>query len=95
MNDTPETHRFSARADVPSQALKAAFYAEFQRSLKQCIFHGFSVEECFGVIWEETLEHVRLEDTHQSQAYEDLISWARQCRHEIPPSASLSGVRAQ
>ena len=37
----------------------------------------FSVAECFGVIWMETLEVVRLDDEDQAELYEELITWAK------------------
>jgi hypothetical protein len=38
----------------------------------------FSVAECFGVIWEETLEEVALTEAEQSKLYDELIHWAKE-----------------
>jgi hypothetical protein len=56
---------------------KELFRARFQRSLRNCVRRRFSVAECFGVIWVETLEQVRLEDDEQAELYEELITWAK------------------
>lgn len=55
-----------------------AFRARFKRSVSQCVRRGFSMEECFGVIWEETLEVVCLSEEAQADLYNELIAWARQ-----------------
>lgn len=39
---------------------------------------GFSVEECFGVVWEETSEKVCLPEAEHRKLYEELIAWAKQ-----------------
>ena len=43
--------------DTSSQN-QEAFRQCFQRSLSSCLRRGFSVEECFGVVWEETLDEI-------------------------------------
>ncbi len=53
------------------------FRARFQRSLRNCVRRRFSVAECFGVIWLETLEEVRLTDQDQAELYDELIRWAK------------------
>lgn len=53
------------------------FRTQFQRSLKKCVAKGFSVEECFGVVWEETLERIPLSDSQFRKLYEELIGWAK------------------
>ena len=53
------------------------FHARFRRSLLGCAKRGFSVEECFGVVWEETLEEITLSEADQSRIYGELIDWAR------------------
>ncbi|MEW6157098.1 MAG: hypothetical protein AB1813_06670 [Verrucomicrobiota bacterium] len=40
--------------------------------------HGFTIEESFGLVWEETLEEVTLSDHEQSEAYPQLIAWAKE-----------------
>lgn len=59
---------------------KELFRAHFQRSLRNCVRRRFSVAECFGVIWMETLELVRLDDHDQAELYDELITWAK---HEL------------
>ncbi len=70
-------------SDEPDQArddhAKAEFQIRFKRALNRCIKRGFSVEECFGMIWEETLEASDLPDAAQSEIYPQLIAWAKQC----------------
>jgi hypothetical protein len=57
---------------------KAEFQIRFKRALGQCVRRGFSIEECFGLIWEETLEIIRLPEEFQSELYSELIAWAKQ-----------------
>jgi hypothetical protein len=66
-----------AKAPLPVDS-KELFRARFQRSLRQCVRRRFSVAECFGVIWEETLDEIALSDEEQSELYEELIDWAKQ-----------------
>lgn len=65
---------FGAFANVPPKEL---FEERFRRALAQCVQRGFQVEECFGAIWEETLEEVELSFREQNELYPDLIDWAR------------------
>ena len=58
---------------------KLEFQIQFKRALARCIRRGFSVEESFGMIWEETLEIIYLPDSLQSELYPELIAWAKQC----------------
>jgi hypothetical protein len=53
------------------------FREKFKRSLRQCVVRGFSVEESFGMIWEETLEEFGLSEKAQAELYEELIDWAK------------------
>ena len=54
------------------------FRNHFQRSLRKCVAKGFSVEDCFGIVWEETLEIIPLNDAEYGKLYEQLIAWAKQ-----------------
>ncbi len=56
---------------------KELFRARFQRALRSCVRRRFSVAECFGVIWLETLDEIALTDQQQSELYEELIAWAK------------------
>ncbi len=56
---------------------KTEFQIRFKRALARCIKRGFSTEECFGLIWEETLETISLADEAQSELYPQLIAWAK------------------
>jgi hypothetical protein len=56
---------------------KELFRVRFQRALRSCVRRQFSVAECFGVIWLETLEEVALTEPEQSDLYEELIAWAK------------------
>jgi hypothetical protein len=56
---------------------KERFRLKFQRSLRACVRRGFSLEESFGMIWEETWEEISLTDAEQCQLYEELIAWAK------------------
>ena len=58
-------------------AARELFRARFQRALRNCVRRRFSVAECFGVIWLETLEDIRLEEEDQADLYNELIRWAK------------------
>jgi hypothetical protein len=56
---------------------KELFRERFRCAIAQCIRHGFEIEECFGVIWEETQERVDLSFRDQNDLYPELIVWAK------------------
>jgi hypothetical protein len=58
------------------------FRLRFRCALAQCVQRGFQVEECFGMIWEETLEEVELTCREQNELYPELIEWARRWIHQ-------------
>jgi hypothetical protein len=60
-----------------SKMAREIFRTKFQSSLRECLRHGFAVEESFGLVWEETLDEICLLDSEQSEVYDDLIAWAR------------------
>ncbi len=75
---TPALKPFAGPSSPCAPVLaKELFRAHFQRSLRSCVRRRFSVAECFGVIWIETLEVVRLDDGDQAELYEELITWAK------------------
>ena len=57
---------------------KDSFRRRFKRSMRQCMKKKFSVEACFGVVWEETLEKVGLSEKAEKELYKELIVWTRQ-----------------
>jgi hypothetical protein len=63
---------FFDRSDAKEQ-----FQQRFRCALLQCMRRGFQVEECFGVIWEETLEEVELTFREQNEIFPDMIDWAK------------------
>ncbi len=77
MNATANFITFSFPPASISPARKEHFRQRFQRSLKNCVRRGFSVEESFGMIWVETWEEVALSEREQSELYEELINWAK------------------
>jgi hypothetical protein len=76
MNTTTSANIFIS---VPGSDISAkdVFRHRFQRSLRSCVRRGFSVEEAFGMIWEETWEEVILSEREQSELYDELIDWAK------------------
>ena len=56
---------------------KEVFRERFRCAIAQCVRHGFGIEECFGVIWEETQERVDLSFRDQNDLYPELIHWAK------------------
>ena len=79
MHPVPDTDnsRPASLASGASSRLIQEFRLLFTRSLSQCVGKGFTVEEVFGVIWEETLDQIRLHDSEQMVVYHELIQWAR------------------
>lgn len=57
---------------------KEEFRRQFRRSLMKRVQKGFSIEECFGLVWEGTLEKTRLPESEHAKLYEELIAWAKQ-----------------
>ncbi len=53
------------------------FRHRFQSAALYCVRKGFSIEECFGFVWEETSESIKLSDAEQRQLYGELLDWAR------------------
>lgn len=54
------------------------FREHFKYSLTHCVKKGFSIQESFGLIWEETLEKFSPAESDQSKLYEELLAWARE-----------------
>src|SRR3954463_5783096 len=70
--------RLSPAVDLfPAQDKKGLFRERFRCAIAQCVRHGFEIEECFGVIWEETQERVELSFRDQNDLYPELINWAK------------------
>ena len=53
------------------------FRTRFKQALSGCLHKGFLLEECFGVIWEETLEEISLSEEAQSALYAELLEWVK------------------
>ena len=53
------------------------FRVRFKHALSGCLQKGFLLEECFGVIWEETLEEISLSEKAQSTLYAELLEWVK------------------
>ena len=78
-------HALQTLSAPPSPALaifqaatpKDQFQQHFRCALAQCVRRGFQVEECFGMIWEETLEEVELSFREQNELFPELIAWAK------------------
>ena len=73
-------------ATLPTMTLTATTYlkvepeqfkAHFQRVFISCVNKGFSPEECFAFIWEETLEICPLTPHQQKIVYESLKDWIK------------------
>jgi hypothetical protein len=76
--EAPTTKPFSPAVEFFSVANKKEVFRErFRCAIAQCIRHGFEIDECFGVIWEETQERVELSHRDQSDLYPELIAWAK------------------
>ncbi len=58
-------------------AARDQFRFRFKRALSGCLHKGFLLEECFGVIWEETLEEIALSEKAQRTLYSELLEWVK------------------
>lgn len=79
-------HALQSSVAVPSPAFgffppvdaRELFRRRFRCALANAVRRGFQVEECFGVIWEETLDEVELSFRDQNDLFPELIDWAKQ-----------------
>ena len=53
------------------------FYAHFTKHLTACIKRRFSVAESFGVVFDETLQEIPLNENEQRAVYHQLLQWVR------------------
>ena len=53
------------------------FRHRFKQALSGCLHKGFLLEECFGLIWEETLDEISLSEKEQRTLYEELLAWVK------------------
>jgi hypothetical protein len=53
------------------------FRTKFKQALAGCLHKGFLLEECFGLIWEETLDEISLSEKEQRPLYEELLAWVK------------------
>ncbi len=65
------------------------FLRQFQRNLLDHVARYSSIAESFGVVWEQTLEAVPLDQRMQGQLYRELIAWAKGPQAKIPKRHSL------
>ena len=65
------------RTKHPQSGAREQFRTRFQHALIGCLRKGFLLEECFGLIWEETLDEVALSENEQRALYEELLSWVK------------------
>jgi hypothetical protein len=77
MNCTATLPNFSIRSLAAPGSRKDHFRQKFQRSLRSCVRRGFSVEESFGMIWEEIWDEIKLTAREESELYEEMIFWAK------------------
>ncbi len=68
----------SPNPEIRLPGKKDQFRKRFQRSVRECIRHGFSMEESFGVIWNETLDENPLTETQEFELYQEMLAWAKQ-----------------
>ena len=53
------------------------FRVRFKHALSGCLHRGFLLEECFGMIWEETLDEIALSEKAQRKLYVELLDWVK------------------
>lgn len=54
------------------------FREYFKCALTRCVKKGFSIQESFRLIWEETLERFCPSEADQPRLYDELLAWARE-----------------
>lgn len=82
---TNRSWRPSLAPPAGRDAVLDQFRARFQRSVRSCVKRGFLLEECFGAIWEETLEEIALGEAEQACLYAELMNWAK-CSVSLYPT---------
>jgi hypothetical protein len=65
------------KAKPAESEARAQFRTTFKHALSGCLQKGFLLEECFGLIWEETLEEISLPEKEQRTLYEELLVWVK------------------
>ena len=69
----------SARVNaLPGKDKIDAFMQRFQSALSHCVQKGFLVDDCFALIWKETLEEIGLANPYRPTVYRELWNWARE-----------------
>ena len=69
---------------------KERFRLRFTRVLAACVRRQFSLEESFGLAFEETLERVPLTQHEQTEVYHELLTMAKESP-EFLPAVSMGG----
>jgi hypothetical protein len=67
----------SGRADRGASECRERFRLKFQQGLREFLARNGSAAEGFGLVWEQTSEHVPLKEEEQAGLYWELIQWAR------------------
>ena len=60
------------------------FRAHFTRELARCARAQQSLAESFGVVFDETLDRIPLDEDEQSHLYRELLTWAKQSAELFP-----------
>ena len=65
------------KAKPAGSEAREQFRTTFKHALSGCLQKGFLLEECFGLIWEETLDEISLSEKEQRTLYEELLAWVK------------------
>ena len=57
--------------------LKTRFSSVFKQKLRQLLCHQGSAAVEFGIVWQQTLDHVPLDELDQAGVYRELIEWTK------------------
>src|SRR5262249_39954694 len=60
------------------------FRAHFTRELARCVREHFSIAESFGLVFEQTLDRIPLNEDEQRHLYWELLLWAKESTELFP-----------
>src|SRR5438552_18649348 len=85
MQDRSQYSFASSTPQSNTEASRQRFRAQFATVLTACVRRHFSVEESFGLVFDETLDQIPLTESEQRHLYKELLQWAREAPELLQP----------
>jgi hypothetical protein len=70
--------------------LKTRFSSVFKQKLRQLLSHHGSAAVEFGIVWQQSLDQVPLDELDQAEVYWELIDWTKAASYSQRSSARRS-----